>query len=154
MRAPRSAAARRLGAPLLALVLVCGFAAPAAAQDDFDESNWDTVAEDDEWLEDTGEGYFARMGRKFLIGLNGIVTFPADPVMGYAEPLEEFDEWDELPLGGLISKRMLGFLQGTLLGVYRVGMGTMDVLFSPITPMTMVSPEPRYNLFGVQHDVY
>ena len=51
--------------------------------------------------------------------------------------------------------RVVGLCQGTLLGGYRVGMGALDVVFSPMTPFLMLSPEPRYMIFpGVEHDEY
>ena len=135
----------------LAFLLACGLAMPALAQDD----DWDEWEDDEEWEDEEGAAgeYFSVVGDKFLMGLNSLITWPADPVMGYVEPIEEFDEWEEMPVG-FISRRMLGFLQGTLLGVYRLCMGPLDMLFAPITPMVMLSPEPRYMLFDVEHDYY
>ena len=132
--------------PAFWLVFVCcmALALPVLAQGVYDDAG-----------EDADQGAFAawgsEVGNRFLMGANGFVTFPADPAMGTVEPREEFEE---LPLA-VVSKRVAGLLQGTLLGAYRLGMGTLDMLFAPVTPMRMLSPEPRYMLFSdVEHDWY
>jgi hypothetical protein len=71
--------------------------------------------------------------------------------MSTVKPAEEFDK---LP-GAAVTKYPVGFGAGTMLSVYRLGMGAMDILFAPLTPMKMLSPEPRYMIFpDVTHDEY
>jgi hypothetical protein len=138
---------RRL-VPWLALLLAIAPALPALSQDDEDWEDWEEE-------EDEGGGgwsdYGSSVGNRFLIGVNSLMTWPADPVMGTVSPREEFGE---LPAAS-VSKRVVGLCQGTLLGGYRMGMGALDVVFSPMTPFLMLSPEPRYMIFpGVAHDEY
>jgi hypothetical protein len=46
----------------------------------------------------------------------------------------------------------LGIIQGTVLGVYRVSTGVLDMLFAPL-PMVTLSPEPRYTVVpGFEYD--
>jgi hypothetical protein len=99
---------------------------------------------------DFGKGfaeYGKSVGNRFLVGLNSLVTFPADPVMDTVKPREEFKK---LPLSAG-TKYIAGFGQGLLLGAYRAGMGVFDVLMAPLTPMKELSPEPRWMIFpGVE----
>lgn len=95
--------------------------------------------------------YGSSVGTRYLVALNSLVTFPADPVMGAVTPREEFNE---LPLA-VATKYPVGFLQGSMLSVFRATMGTFDILFAPLTPMKMLSPEPRYMIFpDVEHPEY
>jgi hypothetical protein len=67
------------------------------------------------------------------------------------QPREEFDE---LPLA-VATKWPVGFVQGTMLSMYRAAMGSFDIVFAPLTPMKMLSPEPRYMIFpDVEHPEY
>jgi len=139
---------RRL-VPWLALLLVIAPALPALSQGDEDWEDW----EEEEGDEGGGgwADYGSSVGNRFLLGVNSVVTCPADPVMSTVSPREEFDE---LPAAS-VSKRIVGLGQGSLLGVYRVGMGALDVVFSPLTAFKMLSPEPRYLIFpGVEHEEY
>jgi hypothetical protein len=130
----------------LALALSTALALPALAQQG-DYEDEPAAGEEASALQEYGSS----VGNRFLVGLNGLITFPADPPMATVDPLAEFEE---LPVP-VVSKRVFGFFQGTLLGAYRLGMAPFDMLFAPITPMKMLSPEPRYMLFpGVEHDWY
>ena len=96
-------------------------------------------------------GYIGSVGNRFLIGVNSLLTFPADPIVSTLDPLDEFAQ---LP-GGVVSQYFVGLGQGALLGAYRASMGALDIAFSPVTPVVMLSPEPRYLLFkGAEHEVY
>ena len=99
---------------------------------------------------DFGKGfaeYGKSVGNRFLVGINSLVTFPADPVMDTVKPRDEFNK---LPLAAG-TKYIAGFGQGLLLGAYRAGMGVFDVVMAPLTPMKELSPEPRWMIFpGVQ----
>ena len=128
----------------LAFLLTCSLAFPAVAQDD----DWE---EDDE--EEAGGilEYGSETRNRFLVGLNSLLTWPADFVMDTVQPAEEFDE---LPLAA-VAKYPVGFIQGTMLAIFRASTGTLDVAFAAVTPMRMLSPEPRYMIFaGVEHDEY
>lgn len=126
------------------LVLCLAFALPVLAQGVYEDQGGD---------EDQGAlaAYGSSVGNRFLMGVNGLLTCPADPALGTVQPREEFDA---LPVA-VVSKRVVGLLQGTLLGAFRAGMGVFDMLLAPVTPMRMVSPQPRYMVFpGVEHDWY
>jgi hypothetical protein len=99
---------------------------------------------------DFGKGFAAygkSVGNRFLVGVNSLVTFPADPIMDTVKPRDEFKK---LPLSAA-TKYVAGFGTGVLLGTYRAGMGMFDVLMAPLTPMKELSPEPRWMIFpGVE----
>lgn len=103
-----------------------------------------------EYRKSVGE-YGKSVGNRYLVGLNSLITFPADPVMDTVKPRDEFDE---LPLA-VGTKYVAGFFTGTMLSIYRASMGAFDVLCAPLTPMKMLSPEPRWMIFpGAQHDEF
>ena len=113
---------------------------PALAQDGDDEEEPGPLAE-----------YASTVANRYLIALNSVITFPADPVMSAIQPDEEFDE---LPLA-VVTKWPVGFFQGSMLMIYRAYTGVLDLTFAPITPVMMLSPEPRYLLFpDAEHDEY
>lgn len=77
-----------------------------------------------------------------LAGLNGLATFPADPVMSAVDPPEDFDElW-----GAPVTSHAIGFFHGTILMVYRATMGLADIAFSPFWVFPTLSPEGRYEI--------
>jgi hypothetical protein len=101
--------------------------------------------------DDDGEGYGDAVNNRLQIGLNSVITFPADPVMSTYQPDEE---WNDLPFS-VVTKYPVGFFQGTLLMLHRATAGTFDLLMAPVTPMRMVSPEPRFLLFpNAEHEEY
>lgn len=81
-------------------------------------------------------------------GLNGMLTFPADPVALAADGDELFADAP----GAVVTAPLLGFGTGMLQGFYRLFMGLSDVLFAPIPQMPMLSPVPRHKLLDFQHD--
>ena len=84
----------------------------------------------------------------FLAGVNGVITWPADPVMLAVRPTEEMRS---MP-GGVVTGPVTGFFAGTLLGVYRLVTGTMDIALAPLSFFPMFSPEPRYQVIpGWEH---
>jgi hypothetical protein len=112
-----------------ALLTVVACAGPAAAENAFTD-------------------YLDGTANTFLTGVNGVVTTPADPVMGVVNPS---DEYETVPLTPVLG-RFLGMIQGTVLGVYRVSTGVLDMLFAPL-PMVTLSPEPRYTVVpGFEYD--
>jgi hypothetical protein len=106
-----------------------------------------------EGAEEGAEGSFiSRYGNHvrntFLAGVNGVITWPADPVMLAVQPTEEMRS---MP-GGVVTGPVTGFFAGTLLGVYRLVTGTMDIALAPLSFFPMFSPEPRYQVIpGWEH---
>ena len=77
-----------------------------------------------------------------LAGLNGLATFPADPVMSAVDPPREFEDmW-----GAPVTSHTLGFFQGTFLMLYRATMGVADIAFAPLWVFPTLSPEGRYEI--------
>ena len=98
---------RRLLWPVISLAAVVAGSGLAVA--DSDDPNATRVGE-----KNALSGYVGSVGNRLLIGVNSLLTFPADPVVG-----------------------------------------ALDIAFSPVTPVVMLSPEPRYLLFeGAEHEVY
>jgi hypothetical protein len=152
----------------LALVLVCGLAGVAAAQDDeaaqeateeaaeaaddAAEATEEAGEEVEEAAEETEGGFFSDYGtdfkNTFLGGLNGLITFPADPV---ALAINPTDDMKSLP-GGVVTGPVTGFFAGTLQGAYRYMGGSLDLLLAPFYVFPMFSPEPRYKVIpGWEH---
>jgi hypothetical protein len=104
----------------------------AQAQEDFTKA----------WAE-----YGKSVGNRYLVGLNSLITFPADPVMDTVKPRAEFDK---LPLAAG-TKYVAGLGTGIMLSIYRASMGAFDVVCAPLTPMKMLSPEPRWMIFPWAH---
>lgn len=134
-----------LRAPWLVFLCVFALALPIAAQEDWGD-----------WEDQGGESgggfgaYASDVGNRASMGANSLLTFLADPVMATVKPRAEFDELPAAP----VSPYVVGLVQGTLLGAYRASMGTLDLVFSWLTPMRMLSPAPRFNITGAEHDRY
>ncbi len=77
-----------------------------------------------------------------LAGLNGLLTFPADPVMDAIEPSPQIQG-----LPGKYTEHVVGFGGGICFGIYRAWMGSLDVALSPLWIFPTLSPEPHWNLF-------
>ncbi len=92
--------------------------------------------------------YGSNVTAKARTGLNGIVTFPADPVMATTSPRKEFSE---MP-GGVALQYPMGLMQGAVLGAWRAASGAWDLAFCWFTSMEPVSPEPRYDVFALNDD--
>ncbi|MDJ0850129.1 MAG: hypothetical protein QNK04_17290 [Myxococcota bacterium] len=108
-------------------------------------------AQDDEEEEDEEPSAFVlflqERGNNAAIGLNGIITFPADPVMFAIEGPDVLDGWWAPPA------HAVGFVAGLLQGTYRVVMGAIDIPFALIPKMPMLSPVPRFKALPfVLHD--
>ncbi len=48
--------------------------------------------------------------------------------------------------------RIFGLFSGTALGVYRIFMGATDIALSPLWVFPAMSPEARWNWFGVEYE--
>ena len=119
--------------PVLVLAALLPFAlgAPALAQPEEVEEYEPGV-----WYEDYPKP------NRFLGGLNGLITWPADPVMLVVHVSPAFEDAPLAPVTG----RFLGLPAGLLLGVYRLTMGVLDIVFQPIPFMPTLSPVPRYKV--------
>jgi hypothetical protein len=93
-------------------------------------------------------GYGKHVANTFLAGVNGVITWPADPVMLAIQPT---DPMRAMP-GGVVTGHVVGFFAGTLQGLFRVFGGTLDIALCPLTFFPMFSIEPRYKLIpGWEH---
>ena len=93
-------------------------------------------------------GYGKHVANTFLAGVNGVITWPADPVMLAIQPT---DPMRAMP-GGVVTGHVVGFFAGTLQGVFRLFGGTLDIALCPLTFFPMFSIEPRYKLIpGWEH---
>jgi hypothetical protein len=86
----------------------------------------------------------ARGVNNLMAGINGLATFPFDPIASAVEPPDAFEDMAGAPVTPMI----FGFFQGTLLGMYRLAMGTLDIVFFPFWIFPTLSPEARYDLFN------
>ena len=118
----------RRGILVLTALLPIAFALPAFAEVEEYEPG--------EWSEDYPKA------NRALGGLNGIITWPADPVMMVVHVSEAFEDAPLAPVTG----RFLGLGGGLMLGVYRFTMGVLDIVFQPIPFMPTLSPVPRYKV--------
>ena len=121
---------------LLVPVLLLALATPGLA-----------AAQDDEEDEEPGPfmAYLQERGNNAGIGLNGILTFPADPVGFAIEGPEVFEDW------WAPAAHSVGFVAGVAQGAYRAVMGAADVVFSPFPYMPVLSPVQRYRLLNFEH---
>lgn len=119
----------------LALGLVLAPAAKVLSQDDEEEE--ERVFPDD-----------YRVWNKAAVGLNQLITFPADPVMFAVEGDEVFSgAWQPQVTG-----RVLGLLAGCLQAPYRVLTGSFDFVTFPLAPiLPIVSPVPRFEVIPHYH---
>jgi len=90
--------------------------------------------------------YLLSVKTRMLTGLNGIATAPADPVMATVNTPKAFAK------AGYV-RRPLGFASGCVLMAYRTFSGAVDLGFSAIPGIPVVSPVPRYKLIpGFEHE--
>ena len=95
------------------------------------------AAADDEEEPSVFVEYLAGVGHTALIGLNGVLTCVADPVMATKET----------------EPHALGLVAGLAQMPYRAVMGALDLALAPVPSLAMLSPEPRFKLFPwIVHD--
>ncbi len=136
---------------LLACSLLFLLASDALAQEEEEAAASEPAAEEAA-AEESEPGFFVRYGKHvsntFLAGANGLITWPADPVMLAVRPT---DEMRSMP-GGVVTGPVTGFFAGTLQGIYRLVTGTLDIALCPLSFFPMFSPEPRYQVIpGWEH---
>lgn len=93
-------------------------------------------------------GYLRNTGNTIVGGFNGILTFPADPV---AFAMEGDEVFSSLPKPS-VTGRIVGVPAGLMQGLYRLMMGTCDVVLAVVPAMPMLSPVPRYKLLPFEHE--
>jgi hypothetical protein len=76
------------------------------------------------------------------LGINGLLTFIADPIVEAVAPPEDFEDFP----GNEVFRYPFGFISGTLLGTYRAFAGAVDVALTPLWIVPTLSPEPRFDL--------
>ena len=114
--------------PLLVLIGPPAFAEEEEAQGEYE------LKPIDEWAID--------LANTASIGLNGVLTAPADPVMFAVEGDEVFAElWQPAVTG-----RVLGFFAGLCQLPYRTMTGVFDMAFAWAPYLAPVSPVPRFKL--------
>jgi len=79
----------------------------------------------------------------FMYGLNGVLTAIADPFAGFADPPSHYDA---LPLHQ-VTGRVLGFVEGLGLGVYRATSGVVDMVAAPLYVVPTIGPKARFEIF-------
>lgn len=82
-------------------------------------------------------------------GVNGILTFPADPVALTITPPEKLEDMPGYPVTG----RVVGLVAGTMLGGFRLIAGVYDIIVFPLWVLPTFSPEPRFALIpGIEQE--
>ena len=104
--------------PALVIALVAMLAVGVAQAQHFED-------DDDEEQENAFVVWAKDGGNRMTVGLNGILTAPADPVMFAIEGDEVFESLPAPEYTG----RAVGFCAGVFQMPYRMGMGTFDVAF-------------------------
>ncbi len=83
----------------------------------------------------------AGMMTDMATGLNGVVTSPGDPIMGFVDGEQVID----MGPANFLTDRVSGVLLGTVEGVCRAVRGAIDVPFAML-PWGPFSPEARFAL--------
>lgn len=113
-----------------------------------DEEQASEEAEEEEEDEEPTafDEYLMSVKERWLTGLNGLLTAPADPPMATLEPPKALDD-------ASYARRPLGFGSGVLLMGYRVLTGAVDFALAPLPKFPVSSPVPRYKLIpGFEHE--
>lgn len=76
-----------------------------------------------------------------LIGVNGVLTSPVDPIVGLIEGHRAF----AFPVVAPVTTRLGGLAVGAVHGALRLATGALDIVLAPL-PVTSVSPPPRVDL--------
>ena len=102
--------------------------------------------EEDEEEATAWDEYLTSVSERFLTGLNGLITAPADPPMATVTPPKALDK------AGYV-RHPLGFASGILLMGYRTLTGAVDFGLALVPKMPVLSPVPRYQLIpGFEHE--
>ncbi len=116
-------------------------AAEEAEPDETAEAEEEDEEEPSDWAY-----YLMSVQERFLTGLNGIVTAPADPPMAAIDPPEAIEDAG-------YARHPLGLASGILLMGYRTLTGTVDFALCLLPKMPVLSPVPRYQVIpGFEHE--
>ncbi len=77
-----------------------------------------------------------------LMGINGVLTWPADPIVDMIFPPEDLEE---VP-GHAVFGYPLGLVYGTGLAGYRLTSGIIDILLTPLWVVPELSATPRFDV--------
>jgi hypothetical protein len=137
-----------------------GEAVPAeveeATEPEAEESDVEVAEEEPEPDDEEESGYELKpidvwaidLFNRVSLGLNGVLTAPADPVMFAVEGDEVFEEFWMPQVTG----RVAGFFAGLCQMPYRAMMGAFDAAFAWAPYLQPVSPVPRFKiLFWAEH---
>jgi len=75
-------------------------------------------------------------------GINGLLTFPADPIVDVVEVPEDLQD---LPLRD-VTGRVIGLFVGSGVGLYRAFFAAADVALFPLWVVPTLSPEARFEI--------
>jgi hypothetical protein len=75
-------------------------------------------------------------------GINGLLTFPADPIVDVIEVSEDLQD---LPLRE-VTGRVIGVFLGSGVGLYRATFAAADVLLFPLWVVPTLSPEAKFEI--------
>ena len=89
------------------------------------------------------------MGNRASVGVNGVLTAPADPVYLAMEGSQVFDKLPAATYTGPV----IGVFAGIAQMSYRIFTGTFDIAFSWVPFLYMQSPLPRVTVLPwAEHD--
>jgi hypothetical protein len=122
-------------------------APPDEEEEEEEGGTQDAEEEEAEEEEPTAFGeYLASVKERFLTGLNGLLTAPADPPMAAIDPPKALE-------GASYARHPLGLGSGVLLMGYRVLTGGVDFALAPLPKLPVLSPVPRYKVIpGFEHE--
>jgi hypothetical protein len=75
-------------------------------------------------------------------GINGLLTFPADPIIDVVKVSEDLQD---LPLKE-VTGRVIGVFLGSGVGLYRATFAAADVLLFPLWVVPTLSPEAKFEI--------
>jgi hypothetical protein len=113
-----------------------------AEDEDYEDEDYE-YEDEPSWFSE----YWSSMTNRGKAGLNGVITWPADPVILTRDGDEVFESVPAPSVTG----RVLGFGAGLLQGCYRLVMGVCDIALSPVPYMPVLSPVQRYELIPFNH---
>lgn len=97
----------------------------------------------------TGASANAEGVNNLMAGINGLLTFPLDPVWSTIAPPEP----TEGMFGEPVTPHVVGLGHGVLLMAYRATMGVLDVALFPFWVFPTLSPEARYEVFSTSYEI-
>jgi len=84
-----------------------------------------------------------------IAGINGLLTFPMDPVWSSIDPPDATKGM----FGEPVTPHVIGLGHGTLMMAYRATMGVLDIALFPFWVFPTLSPEARYEVFSTSYEI-